>query len=230
MKIDRTLVRKLRLEKSWSQELLAEKAGLNLRTIQRIESTGAASLRTRRSIAAALGVDAAVLSSQQDAEPGRATETTAARGNLRKPRALAGLYALSAILLFAFVIADQLYARSIDAQGLTTRTMLVFSEVADFLLVLTFVSLSIAVGAICVVWRHAWSRWLLVASVVVGVVWPSALVVIGNSILPGLWSALHESGAGPVLRFAGQGIAAAFALWGFVAISHEAGTARPAAE
>ena len=61
VRVNRALVRKLRLEKSWSQEMLADKAGLNLRTIQRIESKGVASLQTRRSVATALGIDPSTL-------------------------------------------------------------------------------------------------------------------------------------------------------------------------
>src|SRR5690606_9521263 len=102
MKVDRKLVRTLRLEKSWSQELLAEKAGLNLRTIQRIESNGAASLRARRLIAAALGVDATALDAQEGMEHQPAIEASKPTATIfgRRP-VLAGLYALSAVLLFA---------------------------------------------------------------------------------------------------------------------------------
>ena len=56
MSIDAAQVRKLREERSWSQEHLATIAGVSSRTIQRVESEGTASLETRMAIAAAFGV------------------------------------------------------------------------------------------------------------------------------------------------------------------------------
>jgi transcriptional regulator with XRE-family HTH domain len=61
MSVDRELVRRLRLSKSWSQEKLAEEAGVSLRTIQRIEADGVASHQSCRAIAEALGVQPAEL-------------------------------------------------------------------------------------------------------------------------------------------------------------------------
>lgn len=49
-------VRELRERKGWSQEILAEAAGLGVRTIQRIESQGGASKESVLCIAAALDV------------------------------------------------------------------------------------------------------------------------------------------------------------------------------
>ena len=57
MKIKADLVLKARAQKSWSQEELATASGLNLRTIQRIESEGAASLQSRKALASALDID-----------------------------------------------------------------------------------------------------------------------------------------------------------------------------
>lgn len=56
MKVNKDIVRRLRLEKSWSQEKLAEEASMNLRTVQRIEKDGVASLQSCTTIADALGV------------------------------------------------------------------------------------------------------------------------------------------------------------------------------
>jgi transcriptional regulator with XRE-family HTH domain len=67
MSVDRELVRRLRLSKSWSQETLADEAGVSLRTVQRIESDGVASHRSCRAIAEALGVQPAEL--RQEAPP-----------------------------------------------------------------------------------------------------------------------------------------------------------------
>ena len=68
MKVDGELVRRLREEKSWSQEHLATVAGVSHRTIQRVESDGTASLETRMALASALSVPAANLGPK----PGRA--------------------------------------------------------------------------------------------------------------------------------------------------------------
>lgn len=55
------LVRKLRLEKCWSQEQLAELSGLSVRTIQRIERGQTPSLETLKSLAAVFEIDASDL-------------------------------------------------------------------------------------------------------------------------------------------------------------------------
>ena len=64
MAINCAKVKQLRLDRSWSQEHLAEVSGLSLRTIQRVETEGSASLETRMAIASALGVPAVSLLSQ----------------------------------------------------------------------------------------------------------------------------------------------------------------------
>ncbi len=56
MNINSAVVKQLRSEKSWSQEELAIAAGLNLRTIQRIEKEATASLQSRKALASAFGV------------------------------------------------------------------------------------------------------------------------------------------------------------------------------
>lgn len=57
MNIDSDKIKKLRLEKNWSQEQLSEKSGLSLRTIQRIESGSNVSMESIRVLAAAFEVD-----------------------------------------------------------------------------------------------------------------------------------------------------------------------------
>lgn len=57
MKLDTHKIKALRLNLSWTQEKLAEKAGLNARTIQRVETEGSASLHTRLCLARAFGVE-----------------------------------------------------------------------------------------------------------------------------------------------------------------------------
>ena len=55
------LIQKLRLQRGWSQEQLAELAGLSVRTVQRIERGQTASAESLKSIAAVLDVDFAQL-------------------------------------------------------------------------------------------------------------------------------------------------------------------------
>lgn len=57
MKINVDVVLGARKQKSWSQEELAIAAGLNLRTIQRIESEASASLQSKKALASALDLD-----------------------------------------------------------------------------------------------------------------------------------------------------------------------------
>ncbi len=68
MKLNPTTIRRLRDERAWSQERLAEIAGLSLRTVQRVESDGNASHETRLALAGAFGVDLAELSPPQRSE------------------------------------------------------------------------------------------------------------------------------------------------------------------
>jgi DNA-binding XRE family transcriptional regulator len=57
MRINARLVSELRARCAWSQDELATAAGLNLRTIQRVENLGTASLQSAKAIASALEVD-----------------------------------------------------------------------------------------------------------------------------------------------------------------------------
>lgn len=51
------IIQKLRIEKGWSQSQLADLAGLNVRTIQRIESGSQASTESLKAIAAVFEID-----------------------------------------------------------------------------------------------------------------------------------------------------------------------------
>jgi transcriptional regulator with XRE-family HTH domain len=57
VKIDSNHLKKLRAAHHWSQEQLSEVSGLSLRTIQRLESGGTASIESVRALAAAFNVD-----------------------------------------------------------------------------------------------------------------------------------------------------------------------------
>lgn len=69
MKIDSNLVKKLRVAKNWSQEQLSEASGLSLRTIQRLENGGNASIESVRALAAAFGADPNELMLGESAPP-----------------------------------------------------------------------------------------------------------------------------------------------------------------
>jgi len=57
VRVDAELIVNLRTARGWSQDELADVAGLNLRTVQRIEATAAASLGSKRALASAFDVD-----------------------------------------------------------------------------------------------------------------------------------------------------------------------------
>jgi len=56
MRVQGPLIKHLRTIRGWSQQLLAENAGLSLRTVQRVESESQASLETLSALAATLQV------------------------------------------------------------------------------------------------------------------------------------------------------------------------------
>jgi transcriptional regulator with XRE-family HTH domain len=61
MRVNAELVAELRKKFAWSQDELATAAGLNLRTVQRIENVGTASLESAKALAAALEIELADL-------------------------------------------------------------------------------------------------------------------------------------------------------------------------
>jgi transcriptional regulator with XRE-family HTH domain len=88
MKIDPALVRKLRQHRHWSQEQLGAACGLNLRTIQRLEKSGNASLESVRALAAVFGVEAGEL--VQEGGPGPGTPWDAVRAGFARYADFAG--------------------------------------------------------------------------------------------------------------------------------------------
>lgn len=58
------IVKKLRTQRNWSQEQLAEFCGLSVRTIQRVESGSSASIETLKSLASVFEVDIATLTEE----------------------------------------------------------------------------------------------------------------------------------------------------------------------
>ena len=60
-------VKQLRLQRAWSQEQLAELAGVSVRTIQRIENGDRPGLETLSALAAVFEVNVAVISGESPA-------------------------------------------------------------------------------------------------------------------------------------------------------------------
>src|SRR5687767_4854334 len=99
MFINKDTVKKLRLEKSWSQEKLAEAASMNLRTLQRIEKDGVASLRSCESLASALDVE------PQELRIGAATEILPNRAQVSIPQ-LAPALSIVALIFMVWGLAQ----------------------------------------------------------------------------------------------------------------------------
>jgi len=78
------LIQKLRLQKGWSQEQLAEASGVSVRTIQRLERGQPASLETLKALAAVFEIDLARLQ-----EPPMDTPDAAVARDVRPDEALA---------------------------------------------------------------------------------------------------------------------------------------------
>jgi XRE family transcriptional regulator, regulator of sulfur utilization len=69
------IVRKLRLQRGWTQDQLAEFAGISVRSVQRVERGAEASLETLKSLAAVFEVDVNTL---KNGEAPMLTDTTVA--------------------------------------------------------------------------------------------------------------------------------------------------------
>ncbi|MGF1863751.1 helix-turn-helix domain-containing protein [Enterovibrio norvegicus] len=69
--INSEVLKSLRLNKSWSQEKLANASGLSLRTVQRVENTGTASLETKLALSSALEIKPEQLGVQSEQSQNR---------------------------------------------------------------------------------------------------------------------------------------------------------------
>ena len=96
------LVRKLRLQRGWSQELLAEFSGLSIRTIQRIEQGQKPGLESLKSLAAVFEIDISQL--QMESNMGSETLITENEKTvIDQVRAIKGFY--SHLITYLLVIA-----------------------------------------------------------------------------------------------------------------------------
>jgi len=82
MRINRARLRELRIARQWSQEQLAQLSGLNLRTIQRLESGASASTESLRALAAVFEVPAESLLAGESS-PGQPALEAMRQGVLR---------------------------------------------------------------------------------------------------------------------------------------------------
>ena len=80
------LVQKLRLQKGWSQQQLADLSGLSVRTVQRIEQGQAASLESLKSLAAVFEIDFSTLPAPSVNTPSSTTGPDAATGSIHPDR------------------------------------------------------------------------------------------------------------------------------------------------
>lgn len=95
------IVRKLRLEKGWSQEQLAELCNLSVRTIQRIERGQKPSLETLKALAAVFEIDVSDLTMEADMAKS-ATISTEEEKAIIYVRDIKGFY--SHLIKYAIVI------------------------------------------------------------------------------------------------------------------------------
>lgn len=80
MKINSELVKRLRNDRHWSQQQLSDACGLNLRTVQRLEATGKASIESIRALASVFEVSAdELIIAETDEPPVAMTLFTAAK-------------------------------------------------------------------------------------------------------------------------------------------------------
>ena len=75
MQLDIELLKQLRLQKAWSQTQLAKVSGLSLRTIQRLEKTGTASLESVKAVASVYEVDTSYLQEKQRGKTAKVTRS-----------------------------------------------------------------------------------------------------------------------------------------------------------
>ncbi len=123
MKIDPAIVRGLRERRAWSQEQLAQVAGLSVRTVQRVEGGDGGSLETRMALSAALEVEPAALCvlpapepEPKEPDPGEGSAPAADSGigdrAFRRMVLLIGLVVVFALfLLFGYLVGRDLAAR-----------------------------------------------------------------------------------------------------------------------
>lgn len=172
MKIDTQRIKSERAKRAWSQEHLAEAAGLGLRTIHRIEKTGAASLESIKALAAVLELDIEQLCvAENQRQAGQVTTGIA-------PAALSAtiIYAFLTAMNFGAMILDIIYARMLSNNPPQQGASVLFVEVADSLLTLNLLVLLAGLVALSFIWEFKNVRLLFLSSIVLSIVIPLMLV------------------------------------------------------
>jgi len=118
VRVNKRLIRELRIRHSYSQERLAEIVGVNLRTIQRIETNGVASLATRGALARAFGLRPEDLDARDE-------DSFATRASVPHRRSPGWLILLSAVALVAvgWIVLAVSITRSIPTGRLTPEAV-----------------------------------------------------------------------------------------------------------
>ncbi|PHR69136.1 MAG: hypothetical protein COA67_11345 [Lutibacter sp.] len=88
-------IKKLRLERHWSQEQLAEMSGLSTRTIQRIESGQNADFETLKSLASVFEINLSSLNKKEEEEQ--------LQIEAKKKEDIKGLYKFIALAVFSLI-------------------------------------------------------------------------------------------------------------------------------
>ena len=89
-------IKKLRLERHWSQEQLAEMSGLSTRTIQRIDSGQNADFETLKSLASVFEINLSSLNKKEEEEQLRIEE--------KRNEDVKGLYKFIALAAFSLIL------------------------------------------------------------------------------------------------------------------------------
>lgn len=103
MNVDSVRLRELRTARQWSQEQLAQLSGLNLRTVQRLESGAKISMESLRALAAVFEVPAQTLL-LREASP-RPPALAAVRDGVLRGLEFGGVTARAAFWWFALAVA-----------------------------------------------------------------------------------------------------------------------------
>ncbi len=76
MNVSGEIIKKLRVERGWTQEHLAHLASVSARTIQRVEKTGICDLETRSALASVFQIEVTQLDGEKKIEQTRSTQDT----------------------------------------------------------------------------------------------------------------------------------------------------------
>ena len=109
------IVRKLRLQRGWSQEQLAQLTGLSVRTIQRIERGQKAGLESMKSLAAVFEIDLADLAPKELEMHSQAILKDDESQALQQVRDIKGFY--SHLLKYAIIVGGLFILNLVTSPG-----------------------------------------------------------------------------------------------------------------